>query len=194
MHPLAMKVQQNGYKLTSAAITWKEQTVKTRSISFLIHSCSTNSAALSMLCHIAYPSTQKTKQSSVTYDSQSAVMFQGRGVQPCNTAGPNAHNQIGPWATPACVKLCWLDNSLVTYGRLAIPFKNRNARFKIWILEFPQATKFQLPGRFWPAGCSPLVWGIGKTNIVSLIWRLLLENSWVWQLHRFRRNEFSHAG
>jgi len=32
--------------------------------------------------------------------------------------------------------------------------------------------------------------GIGKANIVSFIWRLLLENSWVWQRHRLRRNEF----
>ena len=44
--------------------------------------------------------------------------------QPCNTAEPNAHNQIGPRATAECVKLCGVDNSLHTHGRLAIPFWN----------------------------------------------------------------------
>jgi len=39
------------------------------------------------------------------------------------------------------------------------------------------------------------VWGyplqdIGKANIVYLIWRLLLENSWVWRRHRLRRSEY----
>jgi len=47
-----------------------------------------------------------------------------RGVQPCSTAGPNAHNEIGSRATTACVKLCMLDNLLATHGRLAIPFEN----------------------------------------------------------------------
>jgi len=42
------------------------------------------------------------------------------GVQPSSTTGPNAHNQIGPWTTVACVKLCGLDKSLTAYWRLAI--------------------------------------------------------------------------
>jgi len=54
------------------------------------------------------------------------LMVYIRGVQPYNTTGPNAHNQFGPWATAACVKLCGLDNSLATHGRLAMPFYNRN--------------------------------------------------------------------
>jgi len=29
-----------------------------------------------------------------------------QGVQPSSTAGPHAHNQIGPWATVARAKLC----------------------------------------------------------------------------------------
>jgi len=33
---------------------------------------------------------------------------------------------------------------VATHGRLEIPFKNRNAYFKIW--TFPRATKRQLPG------------------------------------------------
>ena len=41
-------MQQNSHKC-HAAITWKARTVKTRSISFLIHSCSTNYVALSMI-------------------------------------------------------------------------------------------------------------------------------------------------
>jgi len=39
-------------------------------------------------------------------------MPQLRDVQPISTAGPNAHNQIGPRAASACVKLCGLDKSL----------------------------------------------------------------------------------
>ena len=68
----------------------------------------------------------------------------------CNHAalpGPNAHNEIiGPRATAACVKVCELDNSLATHGRLSIPFKNRNACFNIW--TFPQAIELQLPSHF----------------------------------------------
>jgi len=67
-----------------------------------------------------------------------------RSVQPCSTAEPNPSNQIGPCATATCVKLCRLENLLATQGRFAIPYKNRNACFKIW--TFPRATKRQLPG------------------------------------------------
>ena len=62
-----------------------------------------------------------------------------RGVQPYSTAGSNAFNQIGPRATAACAKLCGIDNSLAIHGRLAIPFKIRNACFGI--LAFPPTTK-----------------------------------------------------
>jgi len=44
-----------------------------------------------------------------------------RGVQPCSTAGPNAHNQIGPRATATCVTFSGLDNSLATCASLAMP-------------------------------------------------------------------------
>jgi len=64
-------------------------------------------------------------------------MLYTRGVLPCNTAGSNAHNQIGPWTTAACFKLYGLDSSLASHGRLAIVFKN---------LDLPRATKLQLPG------------------------------------------------
>ena len=39
-------------------------------------------------------------------------MLQLRGVQPSITAGPNAHNQIGPRITAVCVKLRRLEKSL----------------------------------------------------------------------------------
>ena len=32
--------------------------------------------------------------------------------------------RFGPRATAACVKLCWLDKSMATNGRLALPFKS----------------------------------------------------------------------
>jgi len=44
-----------------------------------------------------------------------------RGVQPSSTVRPSAHNQIGPRATAACVKLWGLDKSLAAHWRLAIP-------------------------------------------------------------------------
>ena len=47
-----------------------------------------------------------------------------RDVQPCSNTGPNAHNQIGPGSTAACVKLSRLDNWLTIHGRLTIPFQN----------------------------------------------------------------------
>ena len=50
--------------------------------------------------------------------------FYSRGVQPCNTAGPNAHDQIGPQAIAACVNLCVWDHSLATHGRLAMSLLN----------------------------------------------------------------------
>jgi len=37
-------------------------------------------------------------------------------VQPYSTARSNAHSQIGPWPTDACVKLCGLDNALLEIG------------------------------------------------------------------------------
>jgi len=46
-----------------------------------------------------------------------------QGVQSCNTAGPSANNQIGPWAVAACIKLCGLFNSIATHVRLEYPFK-----------------------------------------------------------------------
>jgi len=48
-------------------------------------------------------------------------MPQLRDVQPSITAGPNAHNQIGPRTTAVCVKLCRLEKSLAAHWRLAIP-------------------------------------------------------------------------
>ena len=35
------------------------------------------------------------------------------------TETSDARNQIGPRATPTCVKLCELENALITYERLA---------------------------------------------------------------------------
>jgi len=52
MHPRSMKVQQNGCNLQAPChhpITTAAKTVKTRSISFVVHSCSTNYVALSMI-------------------------------------------------------------------------------------------------------------------------------------------------
>jgi len=49
-------------------------------------------------------------------------MYLYQDVQPCCTAGSNPHNQIGPPATAACVKLYRLHNLLTTHRRLTIPF------------------------------------------------------------------------
>jgi len=46
------------------------------------------------------------------------LFFLIRGVPPCNSAGPNAHNQIGIRATASCVKLCRVENLLATHARL----------------------------------------------------------------------------
>jgi len=62
-------------------------------------------------------------------------------VQPCSTDGPSARNQIGPRAAATCVQLCGSDSSLAAKQGLAMPFKNRNACFKIW--TFPMATELQ---------------------------------------------------
>jgi len=46
----------------------------------------------------------------------------GNWPVPCSTAGPNAHNQTGPRVTAARVKLCRLNHSLATHGRLVMSF------------------------------------------------------------------------
>jgi len=65
-------------------------------------------------------------------------------VQPCSTAWPNVHDQIGPRARAACVMLSGLDKTLATHGRLPIPSRNGDVCFKIW--PFPRDTKLHLPG------------------------------------------------
>ena len=45
----------------------------------------------------------------------------GQGCALYCTAGPNAHNQIGPRPTTAYVKLCVFDNALTTHGRFPMP-------------------------------------------------------------------------
>ena len=72
-------------------------------------------------------------------------------MQQCSTAGPNAHNQIGPRVTAACVLLRGLDNSLTTQGSLAIPFKTVMLALKSGPFRGPQNFSSRA------AGCTPLV-------------------------------------
>ena len=52
-------------------------------------------------------------------------------VQPYTTAGSNAHNQISPGPTAACVKPCLLENTLTMHGILPKPY----VRSTIWLLR-----------------------------------------------------------
>jgi len=72
--------------------------------------------------------------------------------QPCSIAGTNAHNQIGPQVTAACVKLCRVDNSLTTHGDCECTLKTVMLACGpwVWIKRIP--------------GAGELVWSQGKQN------------------------------
>jgi len=76
-------------------------------------------------------------------------------MQPCSTAGPNVHNQIGPHAVAACVKLCVLENSLAAYGKLALYLKSEP-------FHGPQNFSYRATG--W----TPLLYAIGIESILIL--------------------------
>jgi len=59
---------------------------------------------------------------SIFLDISKAFDTVNQGCATMQHCRANAHNQIGPRATAACVKLCSLDNLLATHGRLVIPF------------------------------------------------------------------------
>ena len=84
----------------------------------------------------------------VVSQSISQPRFLGKGVQPRNTAGPIAHNQIGPRATPACVKLCGLDNSMGTYGKIDNTLQTAMVSLKVDSGPFHGDTKVQLSSQF----------------------------------------------
>jgi len=82
-------------------------------------------------------------------------MVYGRVFNHATLLGPNAHNQSGPRAIAACVKLCGLDNPLATHRRLAILFDSPNACFlKSGPFRGPQNFSFLA------TGYTPLVCGI----------------------------------
>jgi len=86
------------------------------------------------------------------------LILYSTGVRPCSATGPNAHNQIGPRATAACVKLCGLDNSLANNGRLAVPFNIRNSCLKSGPLRGPQNLSSRATFGPLATGCAPLLY------------------------------------
>ena len=80
-------------------------------------------------------------------------ILQSRGMQHCR-----AKCTQPDWSTGhSCMcQAQWVGQLLITHGRLAVPFENFSACFKIWAL--PRATKLQLPGILgpWDACWAPL--------------------------------------
>jgi len=108
-------------------------------------------------------------------------------VQLCSNTGPNAQNQIRPWATLVCIKLSGLDNSLAIHGSLAIPLKNGNGCFKIWLTLQDTKPQLQATLALRPQVANPWCtvqdpeFGIQSARILGILW------IWIGYLFPFNR-------
>jgi len=107
MHPRAMKVQRNGHKVPRRhPITEKQkQLINTRSISFLIHSCSTNCGFINNYYYVTLPVHSHAEVNIVMGYLRQSFSWDVLGQGPCNHAGQWRRNG-GAWRVH-CPPVFW---------------------------------------------------------------------------------------